>query len=279
MHPLPLPGVNPAQMYEDSYSRVRASELKSRYRSETSKTVNSGADFSRAAAADESDLLASADFEPSFATAAEMVDLYDKRVQPPGSAGRQHYDELMAAVPHQRCPYCGERRVKSIDHYLPKSSYSTLAVTPNNLVPCCNDCNHAKGSYTPSSAQPPVMHPYFDKVDRSRWLYASVQSTTPPAIRFEVRRSAPLTDRESLRIEKHFELFKLANLYASHAGQVIDELDNRLPPVFHNGGASSLRQYLLDEANLRSFGRINTWQRALFEALAGSEWYCNDYFS
>jgi 5-methylcytosine-specific restriction endonuclease McrA len=278
MHALPKPSIEAKIIYADSYSRIRSVDLKQRHANETSRILDSGVRFADAARADLVDVLDSSDFEPAEVTETEMRDLYDRRVQRKGAPGRPHYDELISSAPHNKCPYCGERRVGSIDHYLPKSTFSSLAVTPTNMVPSCNDCNHAKGSYQPSATRLPVLHPYFDNAEGFRWLHATVEPATTPAVKFEVRVATVIDQRMLNRIQMHFDLFRLAELYGSHAGQAVDELENRLAPVFNNGGANSTRAYLLEEAILQSSGQQNTWKRALYEALADSDWYCSQYF-
>lgn len=279
MHPLPLPSIEAQELYANSCSKIRVASLRERHLDETPNISVSAKQFTDAARDDRVDQLASDEFQPFYVSKTEMSDLYDKRVQPSTSPGRPHYDKLISAAPHNRCPYCGERRVKSIDHYLPKKTFSSLAVTPTNLVPACSDCNHAKGAYQPSDTDPPILHPYFDNVESFRWLYAQVEPSRPPAIRFEVSPLNVPDQRTYDRLQKHFKLFKLADLFRSHAGQAVDELAHRLPPVFANGQSSSVRQYLLEEAVHRSVGRRNSWQRALFEGLAASDWYCNEYFA
>lgn len=278
MHPLPLPDSTARDVYEDSCSKIRSKDLKQRHLDETSNILASATLFTNAAENDQVELLVADNFQTGYVSEDEMSALY-KRVQGTDSPGRPHYDKLIVAAPHNRCPYCGERRVKSIDHYLPKKPFSSLAVTPTNMVPACSDCNHAKGSYRPSGTNLPVIHPYFDHVEKFRWLYARIERSSPPSVHFEVRSADGIDQRTCDRLQKHFDVFNLACLYQAHAGQTLNELDCRLPSVFANGGGSSVRNYLMDEASLRSVGRQNSWQRALFTGLANSEWYCSEYFA
>lgn len=278
MHPLPLPASSIHEIYEDSYSKIQSTDLKQRHVNETANILASATAFTNAAENDQVDRLRSDDFQTGFVSEDEMSALY-KRVQGTDSPGRPHYDKLIVAAPHNRCPYCGERRVKSIDHYLPKKPFSSLAVTPANMVPACSDCNHAKGSYRPSGTDLPVIHPYFDRVEKFSWLYARIEPSRPPSVHFEVRSADGMDQRTRDRLQKHFEVFKLDGLYQAHSGQTLNELDYRLPSVFANGGRGSVRNYLRDEASLRSIGRQNSWQRALFNGLADSEWYCSEYFA
>jgi len=50
------------------------------------------------------------------------------------------------------CPFCDcyyHKGTISIEHFLPKSIYPFLSVHPTNLIPCCEDCNGAKGDIDP----------------------------------------------------------------------------------------------------------------------------------
>lgn len=58
------------------------------------------------------------------------------------------------------CQYCGERCRKkdlTVDHVLPKSRDGETVWT--NVVACCFDCNHRKGSRTPKEARMALLHP------------------------------------------------------------------------------------------------------------------------
>ncbi len=57
-----------------------------------------------------------------------MVWLYDKKFVRDG--GRIFYNKIMKIPPFSRCPFCGVRRVSTLDHYLAKTEYPTFAITP-----------------------------------------------------------------------------------------------------------------------------------------------------
>ena len=216
-------------------------------------------------------------FELAGLTRQEMGSLY-KRMLPQLAPARKHRDKILAAALHRVCPYCGERRVESIDHYLPKSLSWALAVTPANLVPACSDCNHFKGEYSPARGRPALIHPYFEDLDDLHWLEAVVDELRPPAVRFRVA-DANLVPDTAERVAAQFELLRLGELYAAHAGQELAILDSRLSAlVFQGAGGSTIRSYLLEEAEFRSGGHRNSWERVLFMTLADSDWYCRAYF-
>lgn len=145
-------------------------------------------------------------------------------------------------------------------------------------MPACSDCNRFKGSYRPSQGESALLHPYFDSVDGCRWLYAELEETRPPRVRFRIKTEHVQDEGTAARLLAHFRVFKLGDLYASHAGQAIRRLEQRLPKVFREKGASGVREQLLDEAEIHSDGKTNSWGRALHECLAESDWYCSEYF-
>lgn len=58
------------------------------------------------------------------------------------------------SVEHRRiCPYCDNvMRSPQLDHFLPKSIFPALSCDPDNLIPCCMECN----SITQKGDMPPL---------------------------------------------------------------------------------------------------------------------------
>ena len=119
---------------------------------------------------------------------------------------------------HQWFLMCAQGTVGQLDHYLPISEFSELGLTALNLVPACGDCNKKKLTYIPSSEKEQLIHPYFDEVEE-RWLYAEVNETTPPSLRFFVTPPAAWDAIKSDRIRKHFDFFRLNGIYKSQAAE------------------------------------------------------------
>ncbi len=68
--------------------------------------------------------------------------LYDNRMVHKSGTGRVNYAQLRMIA--DICPYCLERSTETLDHYLPKSSFPLLSITPVNLIPSCDTCNRKK---------------------------------------------------------------------------------------------------------------------------------------
>lgn len=207
----------------------------------------------------------------------EMVSLYDLRMARKSGKARPVYDRIKNAPPYGRCPLCAQGTVSSIDHYLPKTLFPALAVTPANLIPACASCNKSKGDDVPEDASEQILHPYFDDVNEEVWLKAAVVGGKPAAVRFFV--DPPVTWSELLRkrIQHHFNFFSLATLYASYAGEEISCIRHSLIEI-RMGGSSVIATHLSRQARSHSSRQKNSWQAAMYEALAGSAWYCGGGF-
>ncbi|WP_332852671.1 hypothetical protein [Duganella sp. S19_KUP01_CR8] len=61
------------------------------------------------------------------------------------------------------CPVCGRDSLGTLDHYLPKQSYSEFSIFSLNLVPACDRCNTVRKTLVRGNVQDErPIHPYFD---------------------------------------------------------------------------------------------------------------------
>lgn len=208
------------------------------------------------------------------ATGADMIDLYKTTFVRKSGAGRWAYDQIKAAAPLGICPLCAQRPVGTIDHYLPKASHWILALTPDNLIPACRDCNAAKGENFAKNETEQPLHPYFDVFDDYQWLNAKILRTNGISIEFYVADIPNWTPQRQERTRNHFLLFELGALYATQAAVELVNMRHRLTELYMTGGADLVRQHLIEEARSRRNIHINSWQTALYEALSIDNPFC-----
>lgn len=206
-------------------------------------------------------------------TRDEMVSLYDERLSKKGHPAREIYDSLRAAAKFNICPLCGQRQVASLDHYLPKSSHPLFAITPINLVPCCSDCNKAKLAEVGTDAASQTFHPYFDDFDDGIWLVARVVEENPPAVLFSVASPNGWNEIKVRRASHHFSLLGLAELYGSNAAQELAQIAQGLKELRETSGPEEVHRHIERQAFSRSANSHNSWQAAMYAALARSEWF------
>ncbi len=213
----------------------------------------------------------------NIVTADEMKKVYERKLVQKGQPGRKYYEKLRLAAKNNICPICNQRTVTTLDHVLPKTLYPTFAVTPFNLIPACADCNKIKDTYQPSIPEEEIIHPYYDDISNQQYLFALIEQTTPPSINFYIKQSNPVNIIEK-RLEKHFSLFALNELYASNAAEELSNISHRLYKLYSTGGKESVIEYLKDEFESRYENNKNSWQTAMYETLYQNIWFCDGGF-
>lgn len=209
----------------------------------------------------------------------QLEDVYTARMARRRAPGRPIYDKLKAAAPFARCPSCGQGHVKTLDHYLPKSLYPALTVTPLNLVPACADCNKAKLDVVPTSAGQQPLHPYFDDVEGARWLYAEVIEGSPPAVRYFINSPGQWGPVRAERLVHHFKTYRLAELYASYSGEELVNIREVAKIMMPTAGVDGVRGYLEIEREKYEARHLNSWQSALYRATSQNDWFWQGGFA
>jgi len=60
------------------------------------------------------------------------------------------------------CPYCGVSPCRTLDHYYSKALLPQFSFLPENLIPCCGDCNRGKGTKKAFSKWRRFFNPFYD---------------------------------------------------------------------------------------------------------------------
>jgi hypothetical protein len=227
------------------------------------------------------DLHSNEDIVVGAVTKKELKDVYSDHMVGRTKPARTIYDELLAEAPLGRCPFCGFGQATTLDHYLPKAKYPLVSVLPRNLVPSCKDCNTGKSAAIATTAEAQCLHPYYDQQHfvNEQWLYAAVEQNTPAHIRFNVTPPQHWDDVSKRRVQAHFNDFKLAGRYSKEAGNQLSCLRGTLMDYRNLLGVDGVKQHLEIEARSSFRLHSNSWQTAMFQALAASDWYCDGGFN
>ncbi|MBP5100033.1 hypothetical protein HUS93_29320, partial [Pseudomonas protegens] len=104
------------------------------------------------------------------------------------------------------CPFCGGDGARTIEHYLPQTSYPEFSIFSLNLMPSCGDCNRKRNASNAYGAPIKLLHPYFDGalLDKIN-LYTSINFLLGvPSFSLTYERSL-FDDNQQLRIDHHIE--------------------------------------------------------------------------
>ncbi|MCE9940710.1 MULTISPECIES: hypothetical protein [Serratia] len=63
------------------------------------------------------------------------------------------------------CPYCGVSPCRTLDHYYNKALLPQFSFLPENLIPCCGDCNKDKSVKKSFGKWKRIINPYYDDYD------------------------------------------------------------------------------------------------------------------
>jgi HNH endonuclease len=273
MWTVPMPTCSAADAYETCITGVRDSTLKDRFDAAVGGVDQADRAYRKAGVEAALGVIDQADFVLEGLTVADMSRLYGGRMARKLSPGRPIYDQIRMASKYDLCPYCGHRNVMTVDHYLPKALFPALAVNPANLIPVCTDCNTKKSSLVID-----LLHPYFDDIEDDVWLRAEVIEEAPPAVRFQVSPPSHWPDELTARVHRHFELFELDRIYSLQAAVTMSGDRLQLERLLQAVGWDGVRNELVTRADSRRSVNVNSWQVALYDALAASTWYCTGGF-
>jgi len=278
MWKLPRPVQDAGDVFSIAISKIADEDLKERLKSVAGTICEASDEFDNAASNNVIHEIEPTNGIDGIVTTKEMSTVYNRRMAAKGAPGRDIYDALMAAPKHGRCPLCGGQTVKTLDHYLPKAKYPALTVAPRNLVPACSDCNKAKSDARPLVPEEQALHPYYDDIEGEQWLFAEIEETTPPALRFFV--DAPVSWDAVLRsrVLRQFEMLKLERFYATKAAQEMTDFYELIRTNYVGGGTEQVRELLKSIAESCRTANINGWRTATYSVLASSDWYCSGGF-
>jgi len=209
---------------------------------------------------------------------SELKQLYSSGMLSLKGAGRTEYEEIRNSTSYKICPYCGHRKVESIDHFLPKVGFEVYSINPYNLIPSCSDCNTGTGQRLLTTPENVPLHPYFDRIDTVPWLAAEIIEFNPPGVRFFVQVNQIADDLSANRALATFKQFKLGELYASTAAHELSQFADMFERLHTTGHLEDVRSQLITMRDSFRHANLNNWKTALFTACAESDEYCDGGF-
>jgi hypothetical protein len=123
-----------------------------------------------------------------------------------------------------------------------------------------------------------TLHPYFDDVDDEEWLFATVIRTDPASLRFWVGSPQRWDELLTQRVNRHFDAFGLAKLYAAQAANELVNIRHHLEALYEQDGSAGVGAHLAELAASRHAAHKNSWQTAAYRAWATSAWFCEGGF-
>lgn len=201
---------------------------------------------------------------------SELVKLYEYNMVS-RTPGRGLYDVLLVAA-NEQCPFCGGvGRPQSLDHYLPKANYPQYAVLPQNLVPCCRDCNSGKSNSLAVIEDEQSIHPYFDddKFFLEQWIFAKINLTFPCSLEYFPSPPEEWSEVERNRASNHFRDFNIGGRYSVQAASDLSALVDLRRGYLSSVSVEEFSKYLLSVSESESYFS-NHWRKIMYQTLAAN---------
>lgn len=197
----------------------------------------------------------------------EILKVYKDKFAKQDSIGKKYYEAIMKNA-HGRCPICGGAKLKNLDHFLPKSIYPLLCVTPANLVPTCRDCNMDKRDYFSTNYYLLPLNPYFDKND-DLWLACCVTYKTDKSYEVKFFNGYDKSLDENLwnKYETHLRVFDLDETFSSKACEEIEDCKGLYKRLLDNCGPYEVKRSLSEHRRSCESIDRNSWRAALYREL------------
>ncbi len=210
-------------------------------------------------------------------TRRDLKDLYEVQMVGLAKQARFHYDRILLSPPHKKCPYCSLGQATTLDHYLPKSRFPQFSVAVCNLVPCCKDCQSRKGKEYAATKFSQTLHPYFDDPTyfQVNWVYGHVVRSKAITVEFYVKPPSSWPMNMQQRVGAHFSSHRLAERYGIEAASELASVREIYADLRASGDFNQIRILLQRQAKGYTANCPNSWQAALYTALAADNWYCN----
>lgn len=204
--------------------------------------------------------------------------LYSYRLQKK-IEGREYYDKIIEEI-SDFCPYCNHGDVSQVDHFLPKSLYDAFTVYPNNLVPICAVCNNVKDDYYGVDYSSNLLHPYFDDVNNSQWLFANLapKPKNKLIIEYTCQPDSNIYSKDDIaRITNNFNTLKLNKRFKDIARSQSRQIKSNLRRITSKNSKMAKKRYIKREINknIDIYG-LNHWIVALYQAFDKYEGDLND---
>lgn len=177
--------------------------------------------------------------------------------------GRQYYDILIHNA-NGICPICGFGEPTQLDHFISKSNYPQLCITPSNMVPMCNSCNPPSKQTTSLKYEDLPFHAYYEEF-KEQWMECKIVFIDNVIVDYIFScedTTLPLYKKYNNHLEAHKLKVRFKNL-------AIRELEPKfeLHKELLSNSPNDLLQDIIGDINIYEKYDVNDYRSALYRAL------------
>ena len=178
-----------------------------------------------------------------------------------------------------KCPYCTINRPNTLDHYFDKADYPEYSVFLPNLIPCCSECNTAKGTKIFDILKTrKYIHFYFDTIPNYQFLFVKFSFNSDETIpKINIHLNFQTITPDTVRIEKHFSELQLSQ-------KIKDSVSDKLTTIIEEIsllkgiGLTEIKHLLnIRYSSLAKTQGLNYWETCLYEGILNSPDFIERY--
>ena len=197
----------------------------------------------------------------------KIIKVYTEKFAREDSVGRKYYEAIRANA-KGRCPICGGGKLTNLDHFLPKSLFPLLCVTPANLIPECRDCNFDKKEKFSEDYYSLSFNPYFDVME-DVWLECTVDFKSDETFDIEFKNGFDKA-KDPLMWKKYNAHLKYHELNATFSAKAEEDINNckyQYQQELIACGEESVKKSLIEHKDSCEHSDVNSWSSALYREL------------
>ncbi|WP_018306975.1 HNH endonuclease [Desulfitobacterium hafniense] len=191
----------------------------------------------------------------------------------------KYYRIIRSSSTH--CPYCNypTHSIKQVDHYFPKALFPSLALTIENLVPICMDCNRLKFEYHSFNKSEMLIHPYYDEFVKEGFEFINCEVIEKDNIGFDfsIKKLNDWDDVIFNRVNLHFKNLELDKLYSSDFEADFSVYIEELKELYIDCDENSVKEALRRKIRSYKKSNIKPWYYAGYNAIINCSWFFNYY--
>lgn len=123
------------------------------------------------------------------------------------------------------CPFCTINNSNTLDHLIPKTEFPEYSDNPQNLMPCCSECNSLKSTTWRLGNERKYLNLYLDSLPSKQYLFIEliIEDNTIKAF-FNIENRENIENKLFNRILNHYTRFNLCEQFSQNSYNVISEL-------------------------------------------------------
>ncbi|MFL5762365.1 MAG: HNH endonuclease [Bacteroidia bacterium] len=181
-----------------------------------------------------------------------------------------------------RCPCCSISVADELDHHLPRSKYSPIAIYSSNLVPICHKCNNKKRTLAGEDPNERFIHVYYDQVPENNQFLKMDHAIERDTLifNFYVEKVEGLTDLMFEQISFQIERVNLNKRLKKEVNTFLSSFAVGMKIAYGDERKENVKRFLSENGKYfeAKFG-LNDWRTVLLYKLAECDIFCDGAFS